>query len=479
MSKIFILFMNENTKTWKKFSTKLVIIIAILALFGALGLAKVVEYINSRYDSTFTTDNFKESTELEMKNLKETLEDPQISESEKEINKIQIEMCELELKYDASRYDESYWKGEILSRISELKILKEDEAQIANLISIIEQDDYSKYMDIKKQEEKQKLENEEITKEEYEDNIFILDLKAQNNIGKNKNEGYWRNALISQIQLCKRSLRAGIDYNSAQQKLLSSERRQELEDTIKINVYRLQNDIPPVDYAEENYRMFFETLAQMFTIAVIAIFAIMLAGGAISNEISTGTIKFWALTPNKRWKILTAKILSILYYLVVITLIISILTIVTANIFFNNNGIEYLYVKDGNVEKIGNVLYTIETYFAKLIPIVLFVLFALMLSTITRNTAAAVSFGIATYMGNGIVMTIINNYIKKDWIRFVPFNNLNIVEKIFPNIENPMQIMGESFATDTSLWFSLAVLGVCAILMLVTMYDSFNNRDIV
>ena len=34
----------------------------------------------------------------------------------------------------------------------------------------------------------------------------------------------------------------------------------------------------------------------------IAIFAIIIAGGAISSEVSTGTIKFWALTPNKRWK---------------------------------------------------------------------------------------------------------------------------------------------------------------------------------
>ena len=102
-----------------------------------------------------------------------------------------------------------------------------------------------------------------------------------------------------------------------------------------------------------------------------------------------------------------------------------------------------------------------------------------MLSTITRNTAVAVSFSVATYMGNGIVMAIVNQYIKKDWIRFVPFNNLNIADKIFPNFQNPMSIFGESFATSTSLWFSLAVLGVCAILMLVTMYDSFNKRDII
>ena len=76
-------------------------------------------------------------------------------------------------------------------------------------------------------------------------------------------------------------------------------------------------------------------------------------------------------------------------------------------------------------------------------------------------------------------MAIINQFITKDWIRFVPFNNLNIADKIFPNASNPISFGIDSFATSTSLGFSLAVLGVCAILMLVTMYDSFNRRDII
>ena len=85
-------------------------------------------------------------------------------------------------------------------------------------------------------------------------------------------------------------------------------------------------------------------------------------------------------------------------------------------------------------------------------------------------------------MGNGIVMMIINQFIKKDWIRFVPFNNLNIAEKIFSNSTNLSQMLldgTDTFAKSTSLSFSLCVLAVCAILMLVTMYDSFNKRDII
>ena len=150
-----------------------------------------------------------------------------------------------------------------------------------------------------------------------------------------------------------------------------------------------------------------------------------------------------------------------------------------ANIFFDTDGNEYLYVKNDNVEKIGNTLFIIGYYFAKILPIVVFAMLALMLSTITRNSSVAISLSLAIYMGNGIAMTIINSLLKKDWIKFIPFNNLNLADKIFPNFENPIAIMTGDIGPITSLGFSLLVLGICTILMLVTTYDSFNNRDII
>ena len=332
------------------------------------------------------------------------------------------------------------------------------------------------YIELQKQDKKQKLENKEITQEEYNDEMVELELKEKYNIGKDRNEEYWKTILLRDIKLAKKSLRTGINQENS--KILTVEKKQEYEDKIRIDTYRLENNKPTLENTT-NYREIFETLASNFVVSAIAIFAIIIAGGEISTESSTGTIKFWALTPNKRWKILTAKILSILLYILIITLVMSALTIACGNIFFTESGTEYIYVKDGNIQKIGNTLYIIESYFAKSIPVIIFALFALMLSTLTRNTAVAVSFSVATYMGNGIVMMIINQLIKSEWVKYIPFNNLNIADKLFSNIKNPIAMVSETFATSTSLQFSLAVLGICAILMLVTMYDSFNKRDII
>lgn len=476
MSKISKLFIDENIKTWKKFSTKLLIIIIILALIGALALTKVIQHINEKNIVEMSNSiDWKESVKEDIKSYKEQLADETLDEETRKTIENEIEIRELNLQYNISPYG-NYWKSEILNGLT----VSSDETEKEKLINLIKNDDFSGYIDMKKQDKKLELDNKKITQEEYDDEMIILDLYSKYEIGKNEKPIYgsnWKEALISDIRQLQRSVRTGIDYRST--KVLTVENKQEYQNEIKMDIYRIENNIVPAEYESANYRTTFEILAVMVVTAMIAIFAIIVAGGEISSEVSTGTIKFWALTPNKRWKIMTAKILSVLFYIIVITLIMAILTIACGNIFFDTDGNEYLYVRNGNVERLGNTLFILGYYFAKIIPIIIFALFALMLSTITRNTAVAVSLSIALYMGNGVVMEIINMFIKKDWIKFVPFNNLNIVDKIFPNFQNPMAMFGTSFATSTSLTFSLGVLAVCTILILVTMYDSFNKRDII
>ena len=58
MNKIYKLFIDENIKTWKKFSTKLLIIIVVLAIIGALGLTKLIEYMNNSLNEGITESTF-------------------------------------------------------------------------------------------------------------------------------------------------------------------------------------------------------------------------------------------------------------------------------------------------------------------------------------------------------------------------------------------------------------------------------------
>lgn len=473
MSKIWKLFVDENIKTWKKLSTKILIIVILIALIGSLAIVKIAEKISESNQTSVDSmiGDGKVFLEGAIENLEEALQNEKLDEQTRESYERQLQTYKLSLKYNVSPYKTS-WKSEAIE-----KVIDSENELATKIEKALEEDDFTQYIEIQKQQVKEKYDNGAISEQEYKDEITILDLKEKYEIGKSEDDQYWKTATLTQIRNAQKSIRTGIDVENYN-KVLTVERKQELEESILMNTYRLEHNMPTIEYTQ-NFRTIYEYLAPTFVVAVIAITAIVMAGGAISTEISSGSIKFWALTPNKRWKILTAKILSILFYIIVITLVMSVLTVILGNIFFDTQAETYIFVKDGNVVELGNTIYLISLYFAKLIPVIIFALFALMLSVLTRNTAVAVSFSVAIYIGNSIAMAIINQFIKKDWIRFVPFNNLNIADKIFPNAINPISFGMDSFATSTSLWFSLGVLGVCAILMLVTMYDSFNRRDII
>ena len=487
MSKIWKLFINENIKTWKKLSTKIMIIVAILAIIGTLGLVKIMQKTSGNVMISNDTDNWKKSIQQEITYMEEQLKNDELDEATKASYEQQIETYKMSLEYDVSPWKMNYWKTNLIQEISNLKVQKNNllmenelkgiEERISKLTEKLEQNDFDGYIELQKTEQKVLLDNGEISEQEYKDKIEVLDITKNSGIGKESDDPYWKQTLIREIETAQASIRTNIDKETS--KVLTVEKKQEYEDLIKIDKYRLENNIAPSTYSQ-SYKAIFEILAPMFGVAVIAIIVIVIAGGTISTETSTGSIKFWALTPNKRWKILTAKILSVLFYIIILTLLMSIITIVIANVFFSDQGEQYIYVKNGEIEVIESNLFVIEQYFVKIIPVLVFVLFAIMLSTLTRNSATSISFSLALYLGNGIVMSIVNSFIKSEWIKFVPFNNLNIFDKIFPNYTSPINFsMGTSFTTTTSLTFSLAVLGVCAILMLVTMYDSFNKRDII
>lgn len=475
--KIFKLFISENIKTWKKFSTKVLLVIVLLSIMAVLGIAKLMQKLDNNVTYTREVANYnEENLKSQIEYLKSELENDSLDEVSKQNIKKQIEQYQLCLDYNIDGYG-STWRNDIVEQIVDAKMI-DDTEKAEKLIKLLKEDNFNEYIEIQRQSLKESLKSKSITEQEYNDEILVLDLKEKYEIGKDEQENTWKNYAIIEIETNQKSLRTGI--NQQTRKVLKAEEKQELEDAIKIDIYRLENNIPTAEQgSDNNYRMRFEMMAPTFVVAVISIIAIIIAGGAISTETSEGTIKFWALTPNKRWKILTAKILSLIFYILIITLISSLLSIIVANVFFNGDGKTYLYVQNGQVKEIGNALYTIEYYMVKTIPVIMFALFALMLSVITRNTAVSVSIGIALYMGNGIFMTIINSFVTKDWVRYIPFNNLNLVDKVFPNAGKLIDTGVSNFATTTSLGFSMTVLGVCAILMLVTMYDSFNKRDII
>lgn len=495
------LCINEFVKVVKKTSAKILILLSILAIFASVGITYIniseEKELDTYYDESWkkvgasNIESFKGERETLLSNEKVT------SENIEKIASLdaKIEMYEYAVNNDIAltSFKSLTWRAKLVNEIidekTKLNILKAThvnsdekinlEKRVNKLCLILENKDFNSYVDNKIENLKTDLDSGKIDNKTYEDSLYIANLTKKYEVGKNEEKKDYKEALLQEIETAKESLRSGINGKTGD--LLTQSNIDKLNDDILIYEYKIENDILPSQDGLgniKNFRSFYNNLSEVFSMAVVALFIIIVAGSAISQEISNGTIKFLTITPYKRWKILLAKLLNIIFIIVILTIILSLISILVGNIFFSKYTPEpYLYVSNGVVHSISYIPYEILKFLSFAVDVFIFGLLSFMLSTVSRNTALSVSVGIGLYMGSGIITGMINMFLSSEWLMFNPLNSIGITEKIFVNATN---FMGLGFPKlDLSLQFCLITLIICCILMMVTAFDSFRKRELV
>ena len=123
-------------------------------------------------------------------------------------------------------------------------------------------------------------------------------------------------------------------------------------------------------------------------------------------------------------------------------------------------------------------LYTLLNF----VDVFVYMVFAFMLSIITRNTAASVGVSLGVYFAGGTVFSILTSFFHSRWMDFMPFSNMGIAERVFSNssASDLVAQAGMSSALDTSVsvGFSVVYLLVLVVCMLWIGFDSFTRKDI-
>ena len=90
--KIFKLFISENIKTWKKFSTKVLLVIVLLSIMAVIGIAKLMQKLDNNVTYTREVANYnEENLKSQIEYLKSELENDSLDEVSKQNIKKQIE----------------------------------------------------------------------------------------------------------------------------------------------------------------------------------------------------------------------------------------------------------------------------------------------------------------------------------------------------------------------------------------------------
>ena len=488
--KFINLVINELVKILKRKSILVFSCFAIISLLGAYGIVKVkkenVENLNTE-SSLYLADYEMANAQLLQKREKvETEYEKKIIDKHVEINKFILEkgvknIMTAEYKESCNqeliKIYERLYSLDPIKNLEEYKIQKKNEEK---LWKIFLEGSFEDYISFNKELLLQKYERAEITKEEYDLELQKQDLYLQYEIGKYLPENTkWKEDIINENEGIKHEIEDRFD--ASHMVYLEDRQIKQLEDDMLISEYRLKNNIAPYyndmqmnnnlnSYCRYNYNNFANTISIIF----IGILVIILSASSVSEEISKGTVVFMNITPVKRYQILLAKIVSIVIILVALVILISQISVLIGNIAFGVNTNNYLYVSGSKVVVMSTHIYETLGYLLRIPELIVYLLVGITLSTLTKNTAISTIITTLLFLGYPIAYKILSIFVIVEPLKYLPFSNFDLTSKILR--VNTYENVYDNIPT-LSIESSIVILSITAILLIITVFDSYNNKE--
>ncbi|MCD7727218.1 MAG: ABC transporter permease [Ruminococcus sp.] len=441
MGKFFSLVKNEYIKTLKKVSTKILILLVIVAAIGGCGIIWAEEALFSSYDVYYAD----EDQALDYSETLDWLEETKPDDWER-----QYELYEYFDSLDLY-YGKDYDLITMTDIIDEAELTDEQAKEI--LDPWISDGDWKSTLEAM------------IPYTESEALKWELEYRVDNDIPYADD---WENSVIEEI----REAKASLDPE------LSEEVLQEYEDTITLGLYRLENNISvnPADGEDEEAIYdgevtIWTALFQMSSLAatVIGLLIMVVAGSCIANEYSQGTIKFLLINPIKRWKILMSKYFTVITFGYVMLALMFLIVLPTAGLMLGFDGISapYLTVEAGEVVESSAMLRVVGSWLLGSVEFVIYATLAMALSSLTKSAALAVGLSVFFMLAGNTIVLVLNQF-GMDWARYL----------LFANTDLSAVISGTSGFAMHSLSFAICVLVAHFAVFFLTMWDAFDKKEV-
>lgn len=438
LAKFFRLVKNEYIKTIKKVSTKIMLILIILAAAGVSVLSFGVKKLSSN-DYLFAQEQKDFSAEIN------------------DLKKMQPEGYEKDIKIyeylNAQKVKPGSWQAVFALNIPDS--IPQEQLYTDVLDNVIKKNgNWKKACEILKNN----APANSGAKWEYE-------YRLENNIPFGDT---WKDDTITEISDNKDVL------NSLSNEAQSSESKK-LDEQVKMNLYRLEHNIDidvnsTMSNSTDGATNFWSAMSLSTSlISLIGLLIIIIAGSCVANEFSQGTIKFLLINPVKRWKILLSKYFTVITFGYIMIALLFVVMIPFAGIFlgFDSISAPYLYISDGNVHEMSPFLHIIKLYLLNSVDVVVMATMAFALSSLFKSSALAIGTGVFCMMGGSTLIQILS-MLKQDWARYLIFANTNLAS-IYE---------GKSLFPQHSLTFALVVIAVHMVIFLLTAWDGFTKREV-
>ena len=495
MIDFFNLCLNEFVKIIKKKSTLVFIIFVIIFLFISVILTKlaIINYNPDSNSEIYKDNNMLKSTIQNINDSISTLEKNYNTNNYQKIELLKIKKHYYQYAFDnniilfpsSESTTQNYWKFIIIQHLIQFKSdaynlqsdnnkLNELNDKVDYLTSILKKDDYDSFLEYMKDYYNEQYNLNKISQNELKLNLYMLDISKEYQVTKyNCKDMLWKYKSQSKILSYESQL---INNN------LSVEDIKDLNNKINLEKYRLKNNINSNKGDLSNYNDLYIEISENLVLPILALYLIILASTTISGEFSKGTIKHLFITPNKRWKILLSKLVTLLIILIVASILSSLAIQLLSNVLFGEyKASDYIYMSNNKIISINSIAYNVLRFLVYDINIFIYMLFAITLSTATKDSVASVSISTFVYTTSTLFIKYINDNIINEWIKFIPFNNFNLLDKIFSNSSIyilEMLTSKNQVLNSTSLQFSGIYILVVCVLLCITVFNSFKNKEI-
>ena len=231
---------------------------------------------------------------------------------------------------------------------------------------------------------------------------------------------------------------------------------------IKINEYRIQHNIPQTTNGVWDF-----VNSCSGIISFISLFAIIIGGGIVANEFSSGAIKLLLIRPLKRWKILLSKYFTVLCYILFMLIILFIFSFLLGGLLFSFSGASAPFLKysGGKVIEENMILHSLAVYGLECVKLIMMVTLAFMISTVFRSSSLAIGIGIFLLFIGTLVAQLLARFA---WSKYILFENTDL----------SVYLKGNPPVKGMTMTFSVIVLIAYFAIFMVTSFLVFNKRDV-
>ena len=157
--------------------------------------------------------------------------------------------------------------------------------------------------------------------------------------------------------------------------------------------------------------------------SIVVLLAVIVAAGIVASEFTQGTIKMLLSRPVKRWKILTAKYVTVHLFGILLMLVGFVVSIICAYLFFQSGEGQELVWNGKEVVAAsvwGKGLYMLLLSFAN---VFVTATFAFMIGSVFRSSSMAIGLSLFIYfMGSTVVMLLA----KYEIVKYIVFTHMDL-----------------------------------------------------